>query len=448
MAKKPATSTEIVESAPAPWGGNSQHDKNRITGADGIRALAALAVIGHHLFQKLNGPAQEQWLQNLHGVMVKGAIGVSVFFVLSGMLLSYPFWTAFYEKRPYPRIGHYIKRRAQRIVPGFYVALLVSYWLGSKYFDYASEAVDPVRRLVAGLTFTAGFHYQTFFTSEVDGPLWSISFEVVSYVLMPIVFVGLFMLRKRLDSVNIGRTYWIAAFVGILLLNHWVVQTFVTGEDGKGWQFGDIGGAKSWMPGYNPIGFFAHFAVGILVAGYIARRRVFHGGERSWKYDAYALLPIAGIALLVWWKRMPVEPQQEFSLDLQPYYFPFFAGMVGVLLAMLAYSKLLGRLFDNPFLAYTAKVSFGLYIWHYVVLFLVEREIFPRGGLGYGQVSDPVQFLVIALLVVGTSYGVAAISWHVVEQPVLNGSWVRWAKALWAKAGGARVTPRKDDARA
>ncbi len=410
----------------------SQRERSRLSGADGVRAFAALAVIFHHLGQKLPSWEQEGWLLDWHGVMVKGAIGVSVFFVLSGMLLSFPFWTAYFEKRKMPSLAHYAKRRAQRIMPGFYVALLVSFWVAGIYYDYDDgEVLAPVRRLFAGLTFTAGFDYETLFPTEVNGPLWSISFEVISYVLMPILMIGLFLLARKVRGRVVAWAYWLAGFGGILLVNHWVVQTFQLDNAGKGWQYGIVGGAKTWMPEYNPVGFFAHFAVGILVSAFIVQWKVFHDGRRSWMFDGLALLPIGGIAYLLWKMRLPSEPAQEFSIDGQPYYFPTFALMVGALLALLAYSKLLGRLLDNPFMRYTAKISFGLYIWHHLIMFIVTREV--RGDYYYGGMTDRVDLAIISVMVLATSYAVAAISWHVVERPVLEGDWGRWIGAAWRK---------------
>jgi peptidoglycan/LPS O-acetylase OafA/YrhL len=128
----------------------------RITGADGVRALAALMVIFHHLFQKLAAGTQSPWLQDVHGMIIKGAAGVSIFFVLSGMLLSYPFWRAYFEKRPHPSIRHYVARRAARIVPGFYVALAVSFWVSAVIAsNHGYTVAHARRRLSAGPTVTS-----------------------------------------------------------------------------------------------------------------------------------------------------------------------------------------------------------------------------------------------------------------------------------------------------
>ena len=140
----------------------------RLTGADGLRAFAALWVVFSHLFQRLDLPAQDPWLQDVQVMMMKGAYGVSIFFVLSGMLLSYPFWTAYLTGQGYPRLGHYVRRRVARIVPGFYASLIVSFVVGLALFP---DAPYQLRRLISGLTFTSGFHYVTFFPVESNGPL-------------------------------------------------------------------------------------------------------------------------------------------------------------------------------------------------------------------------------------------------------------------------------------
>ena len=55
-----------------------------------------------------------------------GAFGVAIFFLLSGFLLSGPFWGAYDAGRPMPSLRTYALRRAARIMPGYYTALTVS----------------------------------------------------------------------------------------------------------------------------------------------------------------------------------------------------------------------------------------------------------------------------------------------------------------------------------
>ena len=405
-----------VTSLPRLDGDRPVRTAGRITGADGLRALAALWVVGSHLFQRLSFD-QEPWLQDVQLVMMKGPFGVSIFFVLSGMLLSAPFWRAYLTGRPFPRIGHYVRRRAARIVPGFYASLAVSFVVGLALFP---DAQHRIVRLLAGLTFTSGFHWVTFFPAPANGPLWSIGFEVVSYVLMPVAMWGLFRLRPR--GPRVGAAYCVGVLAVVVGLNQLITTRLVPSPEGRGWMYGDLGGAKEWMPSYNPVGFFAHFCVGIAAAAAIVWWQLRRESRTHWAFDAVAGGAFAALAALVWVNREPPEPTFLTNLQGQPYLFPWFALLVGVALVGLAHSEALGRLVDNPFARYTARISFGIYIWHYLLL---EGFSHITGGrfFVYGAIAEPRTHLMISLVLLGLTYAVAAASWRWIEQPFLESGW-------------------------
>ena len=60
----------------------------RIPGADGLRALACLLVVWHHTTQRFNPENSSDWIKGIHFLGMRGEVGVSLFFVLSGCLLS------------------------------------------------------------------------------------------------------------------------------------------------------------------------------------------------------------------------------------------------------------------------------------------------------------------------------------------------------------------------
>jgi peptidoglycan/LPS O-acetylase OafA/YrhL len=73
---------------------------SRLLGFDGVRAIACLLVICHHAFQRLKIDAAPSLIAFFEPVFLTTAsAGVSVFFVLSGALLSMPFWNAYFDKR-------------------------------------------------------------------------------------------------------------------------------------------------------------------------------------------------------------------------------------------------------------------------------------------------------------------------------------------------------------
>ncbi|GEN78663.1 acyltransferase family protein [Actinotalea fermentans] len=390
---------------------------SRIAGADGLRALAALWVVGSHLFQRL-APQPGSWVEDVRLVMMKGPFGVSIFFVLSGMLLSAPFWRAYLTGRPFPRIGHYTRRRVARILPGFYASLAVSSVVA---LALVPDAPYRLVRLLAGVTFTSGFHWATFFPVPLNGPLWSIGFEVVSYVLMPLAMWGLFRLHRR--STRIAVAYWVAVMAVVVGANQWIVTTLVPSAEGRGWQYGDVGGAKEWMPSYNPVGFFAHFCLGIAAAAAITWWQLRRDGRRHWGFDLLAAAGLGGAAWLVWVNREPAEPLYLTNYQGQPYLFPWFAGLVAVALVGLAHSRVLGRLADNRFARFTARVSFGIYIWHYLLISVVEH--YSDGGLAYGAITDPGTHLAVSAAIVAVTYAIATASWRWIERPALTSRWAR-----------------------
>ena len=122
---------------------------SRLNGADFVRAAACLTVLFHHLAQRMS------WQDKLGGVewfrvfAQIGTFGVAMFFVLSGFLLSRPFWQALDRGEPAPSLRVYAMRRAARILPGFWLALLVSFVLSITVFgavldgQYRVDAIDP-----------------------------------------------------------------------------------------------------------------------------------------------------------------------------------------------------------------------------------------------------------------------------------------------------------------
>jgi peptidoglycan/LPS O-acetylase OafA/YrhL len=395
-----------------------QLGRTRLAGADGIRAIACLSVILHHLSQKLAMPAQKPWIQEMQSVFLLGNSGVSLFFLLSGFLLSFPFWSAYLENERYPGIRTYAVRRAARIMPGFYVSFLVCLLLVWR-LDIPTEFLW--RRIITGFTFTSGFHYTTFFPSELNGPFWSISFEVFCYMLMPLFMAVLFVLGKR-RSFGKAILFWVVVFGFMLAANSLIHQWFTPSGNGRGWEYGVIGGAKFWMPNYNPVGFFGHFTIGILAAGIttaiMQRGAAFERLRKLGVFDAAGTAALGLAGLLIW--RMRHQGEFDFSLQQQPYYFPAYAILFGVVLLSAPFSVILGRVLDNGFFRFTAKISFGLYIWHYLFITLIEK--YGIQDYHHSGIRDVWRWLGISVAVIVISYAAAVISYYVIERPFINWS--------------------------
>jgi peptidoglycan/LPS O-acetylase OafA/YrhL len=155
---------------------------------DSLRAIAALAVLATHAavfagLETANGTTLGQYAARLDA-------GVAVFFVISGCLLYRPFARARLTGRPAPATGPYAWRRFLRIVPAYWVALVlitvlfgtsgeVFGWPGSLYFFGVGQAYS-LDTFGGGLT-----------------QAWSLTIEVAFYAFLPLWAFGMRRLFRR-----------------------------------------------------------------------------------------------------------------------------------------------------------------------------------------------------------------------------------------------------------
>lgn len=164
---------------------------------DGLRGVAALVVALYHAYLStgMRGDAYRD-LGELGAVLGYGYLGVPVFIVLSGYVLMLPV-----VRDPGLRLSGgavgYLRRRARRILPPYYAALLVSLLL---------IALVPVMQERSGtqwdtkLPVTPGgiashllllHDLRPDWIGQINGPLWSIAVEWHIYFLMPLVLLPL-----------------------------------------------------------------------------------------------------------------------------------------------------------------------------------------------------------------------------------------------------------------
>jgi len=385
--------------------------QERLAGADFLRATACLLVLAHHFVLRLDMRRIPDELGPTAHILRFGNFGVAVFFVLSGFLLAHPFWRALDTGSNLPSLRHYTIRRAARIAPGFWVAATISFALSLTLLALPLTP-ELALRYVSGLLFMSQWHWRTFFPVEADGPLWSIPFEVTSYVLLPVGFLLLFRLPILRQRPLLARFAWLCVITGVLLAHLLILTLFPLDDIGRGWQYGLQGGAKEWMPRYNPIGFFAVFALGALAAGLetmLPRRR------SSW-FDAAALLAlaIAGYRLVI----SPGGSAEGYGWLEIPYGFPVFPLAVGAALVSLSHSQRLGRLLDNAPVRYVAKISFGIYIWQEIILLLIQK--LDPGSFGASSENVVTGWLQSCGLAAALILLVASLSYHLLEKPAID----------------------------
>ena len=386
---------------------NTDVTKSRLVGADGLRAIACLLVVWHHTAQKLNPEGASPIVQALHFLGMRGEVGVSLFFVLSGCLLSMPFWMSFVQKREFPSIRRYAANRAARIAPAFWLNLILCTILAVTVFDLEFSW----QRLLSAMFFVNSYKYETFFPAELNGPLWSIGLEVSCYLLLPIV---LFFLIKVARSTTQAIAGLGVTILSLQLLNPLFIQLFMTDNEQKGWEFGMVGGAKLWLPYWNIGSFFSQFLIGSLAALVIVHLRAKQMPTKR-VYDFLFMISSSLAVGLVISRLTPGAPD---AFTQQPYVSPFFALLMAAALVFASQSVYVAGFLDNRLFAWLAKLSFGIYLWHVVVIEVIARQFVP--GYGYAGLTDVGQWVSLSALVLLVSIAIAAASWKWFEAPILS----------------------------
>jgi peptidoglycan/LPS O-acetylase OafA/YrhL len=160
-----------LESAAPPKGGQAA----RFPLFDGYRAVAAISVLLTHV-SFISGTNKSS--KTFGPYLARMDAGVAVFFLISGFLLYRPFVRAHLVAGPPPKALPYLRRRALRIFPAYWLALTVA------VYAFKMGTVPDVRSFLA--FYSLGHIYSTHY---VLGPLvqaWTLSTEVAFYLFLPV----------------------------------------------------------------------------------------------------------------------------------------------------------------------------------------------------------------------------------------------------------------------
>jgi peptidoglycan/LPS O-acetylase OafA/YrhL len=354
-----------------------------------------------------------------------GPMGVATFFVLSGYLLARPFWVALDAGEPMPSLRTYALRRAARILPGYWLALCVSFVLSVTIFAVPLDGA-LVLRFLAGFLLVSDWHWLTLFPVEFNSPLWSISFEISSYVLLPLCLAGLFALRRVSSGRWMMRVIWFCG-IGIVLFAHALFMRFfpVDAVDGSGGEVSALlGDARRWMPEFNPFAFFAIFAIGALASGC----QVLMQSVRHWFADGLMVVALIFAALTA--LRSTFDTADGYGLLSVPFGFPDYPLALGLILAIGPSTIAIARGLDWP-ARYIAGISFGIYVWHYLVIEVVRITVAPDFTMQHED--NVVAYVVTSGFIVLATFAIAHLSFYLMERPIM-----RWARSLEGGSPGLR----------
>lgn len=330
---------------------------------DLIRLAAALQVVLIHAFENLGLPVPD-WV-----AWTSIFPGVPIFFVLSGFLISLS-----YERNPH--LGQFAVNRLLRIFPALWVCFLLSV---ASVLLIRSELLTTAQPLaIAGWVaaqVSMGQVYQPAFLRDygvgaLNGSLWTIPVELQFYLLVPILYAGGGLLRRR------GRGM-LSLLVVCLLINRGFAA----------WKLsGDSLGMKLFGATFLPHVWY--FLAGILVQRHFARLQSLLSGRAGW-WLALHVVTCTVLSPLGWQvKGNLIGPLPSLTL-------------IGLTFS-LAYTRpgLSDRLLRHN------DISYGTYLYHMVIVNALLELQWPR--------TPGTVVAVFALTLV-----CAGLSWKLVEEPAL-----------------------------
>ncbi len=362
-------------------------------GLDGLRAFAVLAVVTTHCAY-WTGRYERGWGTN---ALARLDFGVAIFFVLSGFLLVRPWLTAARTRGRRPSTRVYALRRVARIMPAYVIAVALALVLLPQ--NESATRADWVRHL------TLVQIYQYGWMREGLTQTWSLATEVAFYVLLPVVgLLIVWLTRRRWRPVLLVATLSVAFLVPL----PW--YAFLHEATGSVWV-----SAGYWLPGF--IGWFAGGMVLAVVRSHLDSGLVGPGSRwhfadelgrhplTCWAIAAttffIALTPVAGPRSLVATTVGQAVAKQTLYLV---------TAMALVWPAVFGRSPVTHAILGNPVMRYAGDISYGVFLYHLVVLdgvmILLDNQVFN------GRVIH-----VLPLTLAG-SVVLASVSFRFVERPI------------------------------
>ncbi|GGB43728.1 acyltransferase family protein [Fictibacillus barbaricus] len=361
--------------------------KNRyISGLDGLRAIAVLAVIAYHL--------NFEWAAG-------GLLGVTVFFVLSGYLIT-DLLVAEYVATNSINFKNFWIRRARRLLPAMFTMLLVVITYVTLFEPAMLEKLEE--DTVAAVFYVSNWWYifQDLSYFESFGPpsllthFWSLAVEEQFYILWPIVIMAVLKLRVRegyLFSIILAGALVSAALMTLM---------YEPGADPSRVYYGTDTRVFSLL-------------LGASLAVIWPSRKLSSSlpPEIRWKLDFVGLSALAFVFYMFW----STNQYQDFLYQ---------GGMVAISVASLLVvavmvhpsSRLNIWLSFKP-LRWIGVRSYGIYLWHFPVIVLTS----PQWGADAPSLfRTPFQLVLILVL--------ASLSYTFIESPIRKGALTKFCRVV------------------
>jgi peptidoglycan/LPS O-acetylase OafA/YrhL len=354
---------------PAEFGGmpNTVPRRPTIPALTGIRFVAAMMVFfSHYPVPGAHGPLRQ--------VMRAGYSGVTIFFVLSGFVITYNYLERFEHDQTWAGLVDFLVARFARIYP-LYALLTLMIWLiapasggGLWLFLLALQTWHPNINIAFGLV----------------APSWSIGVEIFLYLMFPLLIpllsrLGILISRRRL-----------MAATGVVAIAMICVAIYFTASGRNAFPISDPMSAHRWIY-RTPLTRLGDFLLGIFGAVYCIRF-----AQRDARFDRlWRLAAPSAILIILALMAMRANYLSTFSFDVT-YALPTYFLLIALTLARYTW---LGGILGSASLVLLGEASYAIYLIHTIV---APWHI----ALSKALPSEIIAYMVFTMLVIASSIGI------------------------------------------
>ena len=339
---------------------------------DGLRAVAVLLVVFHHAFPQ---------------VLKGGFIGVDVFFVISGFLISTIIFQSL-EQGEFSFLDFY-KRRVKRIFPALSLVLIASFvcgWFVLLPADYKQLG----KHMAAGAAFVSNFAFWSesgyFDSGSKLKPLlhlWSLGIEEQYYIFWP--FIVLYAWKRKISLFKVCLVILAISFaINIFTAKNNAVAAF-----------------------YSPLSRFWELLIGSVLAYTSMQTAKTPKSATAGNWTAWAGVALLAIGVYL------INPERRF-----PGFWALFPTLAAYLLIKAGPKAWFNQyVLSNKLLVWIGLISFPLYLWHWPIFVFTE--------IRSGELATALKLSLIALSIL-----LSWLTYRFVERPIRFGKLIVETKTI------------------
>jgi|TARA_R110000850_G_scaffold44553_5_gene113146 peptidoglycan/LPS O-acetylase OafA/YrhL len=339
---------------------------------DGLRAVAVVLVLLFHAAFTVMG--RSDWFKN-------GYIGVDIFFVISGYLITLIILKELRETGGFS-FGNFYERRARRILPVLFFIIFATFPVAFHLLSDA-ELYEFLLSVISIIFFVSNIFF--YFVYDAGTPTiapfvhtWSLAVEEQFYLIFPI---ALLLLRRHIPK------FTLPIFFIVFCLSFFFAEYI--GRYDYEFNYSQLP-SRIWE---------------LLAGSFLAFMELERGKVRRNRFNS--LLPIAGAAMIFWYVMLlGTDPVHPGYLSI----FPILGTML--IIAFASGDDLVGRALSLKPVVATGKMSYSLYLWHLPVYMFLEYA--------YPNSKNPEKLGWVIL-----TFLLSVISYYLIERPFRNREVIR-----------------------